>query len=46
MFRRYAIVTVEQQREALRTARLYREQQATNQREKLAAMPMPSKGMN
>ena len=46
MFRRYAIVTVEQQREALRVARLYREQQAAAQREKLAALPMLSKGTN
>jgi integrase len=46
MFRRYAIVTVDQQREALRAAQAYREQQAAAQREKLAAMPMPSKAMN
>ena len=39
MFRRYAIVTVEQQREALRAAQAYREQQAAAQRVKLAAMP-------
>jgi integrase len=46
MFRRYAIVTVEQQREALRAARLYREQQATAQREKLATMRAATKGAN
>ncbi len=32
MFRRYAIVTVEQQREALRAAALYRQQQADKQK--------------
>lgn len=32
MFRRYAIVTVEQQREALRLAALYRQQQAHRQK--------------
>jgi hypothetical protein len=39
MFRRYAIVTVEQQREALRAAQAYRELHAAAQREKLATMP-------
>ena len=45
MFRRYAIVTVEQQREALRAARAYRELQATAQREKLATITQHSKGI-
>ena len=44
MFRRYAIVTVEQQGEALRAAGLYWEQQAATQCEKLTEMPMLSKG--
>ena len=32
MFRRYAIVTVDQQREALKAAALYRQQQAEKQK--------------
>ena len=42
MFRRYAIVTVEQQREALRLAQAYREQQAAVQ----AGKPALSKSIN
>jgi len=45
MFRRYAFVTVEQQREALRAARAYRELQATAQRGKLATITQHSKGI-
>jgi hypothetical protein len=39
MFRRHAVRTVEQQPEALRTARLYREQQPAAQREKSGNFP-------
>ena len=39
MFDRYNIHDERDQREALRTTQAYREQQATQQREKLAAMP-------
>jgi integrase len=45
MFRRYAIVTVEQQREALRATKAYREQQAAVEREKLATMLQASTGI-
>ena len=45
MFRRYAIVTVEQQREALRAAQAYREQQAAAQRQRISTMPQGSTGM-
>jgi integrase len=46
MFQRYAIVTVDQQREALRAAQAYREQHPAAQREKLAAMPRQFSGIN
>jgi integrase len=42
MFRRYAVVTVEQQREALRAAQSYREQQVAVE----AGKPAPSKSIN
>ena len=45
-FDRYNITDGRDQREALRALKAYREQQAVAQREKLATMPAPSKGIN
>ena len=39
MFRRYAIVTVDQQREALKAAEAYRQQQLQQERQRIAQMP-------
>ena len=39
MFRRYAIVTVDQQREALKMAAVYRQQQLEQEKAKVAQMP-------
>lgn len=46
MFDRYNISNESDQREALRVTREYRQHQATIRREKLAAMPQPSAGIN
>jgi integrase len=46
MFHRYDITDGRDQREALRAVKAYREQQIAAQRENLAAMPAPSKGIN
>lgn len=46
MFDRYNITDGRDQREALEAVKAYREQQATAQREQLAELPLPSKGIN
>ena len=43
MFRRYAIVTVDQQREALKQAEAYRRQQAEQQKQRLATMQVSTR---
>jgi hypothetical protein len=46
MFDRYNIHDEKDQREALRATQAYREKQAAVQREKVAAMPQRSVGIN